>query len=72
MIVFVELNHFDKWASKRINTNTDIDTILSIMRLQYSKSIIDKKDGYEIPNIKFDNKPQYNYVIPRGASIDAL
>lgn len=68
-LVFIKIMNFDEWESGEINVGSDIDTILSHLRLQYIKSPKDEIEDFHIPDIRFDSLPHVKYVIPRGADI---
>lgn len=72
MLLFVDLRRFEKWSTKDINASTDLYTILAKVRLKYNRSPNDEKEGYKIPDIKFDTIPQFYYVIPRGKNLPEI
>lgn len=69
MTLFITISHFQKWSKKGIDVNTDIDTILDKIYLEYIKSPEDLKKGCYIPDIVFERQPLYYYEIPQDKSI---
>ena len=72
MYIEVKLFTFEEWDQNEYYVNNDVDSLLSRLRLQYCKSPKDEVEGYDIPDIKFGNKPKIYYVIPRGGNIDPV
>lgn len=69
LLLFIKVYNFEKWNVKKIDVNTNIDTLISKLNLEYIKSPKDIKEEYEMPDIEFDKWPQFYYEIPRDRSV---
>ena len=69
MLLTIKVINFEKWSEKDINVNTNIDTLISRLHIEYRKSAEDEKEDYEIPDIEFEKWPQFYYEIPRDQSV---
>ena len=69
MLLTIKVMNFEEWSRKDINVNTNIDTLISRLHIEYQKSTEDEKEDYEIPDIEFDKWPQFYYEIPRDQSV---
>lgn len=69
MLLTIKVINFEKWSGKDINVNTNIDTLISRLHIEYRKSAEDEKEDYEIPDIEFEKWPQFYYEIPRDQSV---
>ena len=69
MILLVKIANFQKWSKKGIDVNTNIDTLISKLHLEYIKSPKDIKEDYEIPDFELGKFPRYYYEIPRDRTV---
>ena len=69
MLLTIKVINFEKWSGKDINVNTNIDTLISRLHIEYRKCAEDEKEDYEIPDIEFEKWPQFYYEIPRDQSV---
>ena len=69
LILFIDIINFEEWSEKEINVSTNLDTLIDRLHLEYHKSQKDVKEGFVIPDIRFDNLPRFYYEIPRGGNI---
>lgn len=69
LLLFIKVYNFEKWGKDGIDVNTDLDTLINRLHLEYRKSSDDEKEEYEVPDIEFDKWPQFYYEIPRDRSV---
>lgn len=69
LLLYIKVINFEEWSKNGIDVNTDLDTLINRLHVEYQKSPNDEQDGYEIPNIEFDRSPQFYYEIPRNRSL---
>ena len=49
--------------------NTDLDTLINRLHVEYRKSPDDEQKDYVIPDVEFDKWPQFYYEIPQDQSV---
>ena len=69
LLLYIKVINFEEWSKNGIDVNTNIDTLINRLHVEYRKSPADEKDDYEIPNIEFGKSPQFYYEIPRDESV---
>jgi hypothetical protein len=69
LLLYIKVLNFEKWSNSRIDVNTDLDTLINRLHVEYRKSPDDEQKDYVIPDVEFDKWPQFYYEIPQDQSV---
>ena len=69
LLLYIKVLNFEKWSNSGIDVNTDLDTLINRLHVEYRKSPDDEQKDYVIPDVEFDKWPQFYYEIPEDQSV---